>query len=117
MISTPSSLRFLILFAICSLLGVSFTAFAGTVRGVVTDPEGNAVPNARVSIEALGRVAQAGPAGEFILVSLAPGTYVVSASREDFEPVSAGSVEVPAEGEVEVHLQFRAPARGTTRST
>jgi len=62
----------------------------GTLTGVVTDPQGNAVPGATVTVvdDATGTVypvATTGAQGEFTISSLNAGTYTVTVKKEGFK--------------------------------
>jgi hypothetical protein len=68
----------------------------GTLRGRVTDPQGAAIVGARV--EASGpsgrKSALTGPAGEYVLAGLRPGTYAVIVTRDRFAPYLTEAVRV-----------------------
>jgi hypothetical protein len=101
------------------LLSLAFSAFAafaqtftGTITGVVTDPNGAAVPSAsvRVKNEATQdvRQAQTGTDGLFVVSQLQPGTYEVSVEMKGFRrSVQTGaSLRVNQTLELNVALQL-----------
>ena len=69
---------------------------AGTIQGVVTDPQGGVVPNAKVSItnKDTGAVTDTttSSGGAFSAGSLIPGNYVVRVEAPSFKTVSASYV-------------------------
>jgi hypothetical protein len=75
---------------VCAASAVSLwgQAFTGTVSGVVTDPNGAAVPGAIVKArnEATGDVRQvsSGQDGLYVVSQLPPGTYEISAETSGF---------------------------------
>ena len=62
----------------------------GTITGIISDPQGAAVPNAKVTIteDATGLTydVQTNSAGEYIRPLLKPGTYTVTAEAAGFSP-------------------------------
>ncbi|HWS89742.1 MAG TPA: TonB-dependent receptor [Pyrinomonadaceae bacterium] len=97
MIKTPSGRApLLMLAAVCCILLAAAGAFAQasrtSVSGRVLDPNGAAVPGARVALrQARTNVeftAAADGAGAYSFKDLAPGAYTLSASGEGFAPAS-----------------------------
>ncbi|MGB6692014.1 MAG: carboxypeptidase regulatory-like domain-containing protein [Terracidiphilus sp.] len=97
------------------LLCVTTAAFAqagrGGISGLVTDPSGAAVAAARVNLlnHATG-VAQSTVttgAGLYSFVSLAPGSYVVTASAKGFESVARDNVGVNVDQVSEINIALR----------
>src|SRR5437867_4635043 len=68
----------------------------GTIVGTITDPQGAAVPNAKVTIteDATGLTydVQTSGEGEFIRPLLKPGTYTVTAEAAGFRRVAQKNV-------------------------
>lgn len=87
-------------------------AFTGTITGIVTDPNGAAVPGAEIRVrnEATGevRTAKSGPDGLYVVSQLQPGTYEVSAEMQGFrKSVQTGAVlRVNQTLEVNIGLQL-----------
>src|SRR5579875_3286583 len=69
-----------------SLLGQTVS---GRITGVITDPSGNAVPGARVTLTNLGtgakRSSASGSAGVYIIESILPGRYSLQVQKEGFK--------------------------------
>ncbi len=86
----------LIAFAACA----SAQTTTGTITGIVVDPTGKTIPEARVSIinEATGdvRTAVSSTSGEFTLPSVLPATYTVQLEASGFQTFrSTGNVLTP----------------------
>ncbi len=103
---------FVQLFLIVLLLGCAASAVAqagrGGINGLVTDPTGAIIPNAAVTAQNAGtgiKVATVSTAaGIYSFVSLAPGTYDVSASAKGFETTVHKSVTVSVDQVTAVNL-------------
>ena len=69
-----------------------------TLRGRVTDPLGGAIAGAKVEARSASgkKSAVTGPAGEYVLSSLRPGTYTVIVTRDKFGPYAKDAVELAA---------------------
>jgi Carboxypeptidase regulatory-like domain len=84
---------FLLLFA-ASVLGQSFR---GSIRGVVTDPSGGVLVNAKVTAKnintGLQREATTGPDGSYVIAELPAGEYTVTAQAAQLSP-AAQNVQV-----------------------
>jgi hypothetical protein len=69
---------------------------AGSIQGVVTDPQGGVVPNAKVTISNKDTGATLDTtttsAGTFVSGSLVPGTYTVRVEAPSFKTVSASYI-------------------------
>ncbi len=94
----------------CAHLGAQFDANLGRIVGIVSGPEGAALPAAEVIVTGIGsgleRSVGADAAGRFQVGSLPPGEYTVIASSPDFAPSTADSVEVNVGTVVQVDLQL-----------
>jgi Carboxypeptidase regulatory-like domain len=82
-------LRYSFLVLVLSLAGVSFGQNASTsLRGLVTDPTGAAIPGAAVSIVNAANGARidtvSNAQGEYSLQQIAPGTYTITATAAGF---------------------------------
>jgi Fe(3+) dicitrate transport protein len=98
-----TSLPFLSTSFIALFLSLPFLS-AQTVRGRITDPDGNAVAGASVEIAESDRGAVTKADGSWEISGLA-GPVTVRASYAGFEPVQAAAT-VPQSGGIEVDLQF-----------
>src|SRR5437762_4160970 len=96
--SLQTSLRLrncLLLAILCSSMALAQRDL-GTIIGTITDPQGAAVPNAKVTIteDATGltyEITSSGE-GEFIRPLLKPGTYTVTAEAAGFRRVAQQNV-------------------------
>ena len=84
-----------------SIFAISLTAqdiTSGTIQGVVQDEQGAVVPGAAVEARHLGtnfsRVFATGSDGRFVFLSLPPGMYVVSATKQGFAKLNQENVEL-----------------------
>ena len=96
--------------ATLGLLALAGTARAGDVKGVLTDPaSGKPAADAVVRIASLGLQTRTDADGSFVLHDVAAGRHTVQARLADASEQS-GDVTVPAQGEVQAHLQLRVNA-------
>jgi len=85
--------------------------FRGTILGTVIDSSGGAIPGAQVVIKNQGtgqtRTTTSGEAGTYTVPELPIGVYAVTVSKEGFESMTVGGVEVTvaAEQRVDVTLE------------
>jgi len=96
------------------LIGMLFVfgAFAqrdlGTLAGTVTDPQGAAIPNVKVTIteDATGLVyvIETNAAGEFLRPALKPGIYTITAESKGFRRVSQKNVVLTGGDRIAVPL-------------
>lgn len=103
-----------ILSLVCCLLLVVSSAWAttGSIRGVVSDPEGKPVPGAQVTItsEALigqTRTAYSNELGVFRFPSVPIGTYSVDVTMEGFDPVRIDNVDVRLDATANVPVSIK----------
>src|ERR1051326_9139932 len=72
----------------------------GAITGVVHDPSGAVVPNAKITVtNALTNVAltaATNSAGEYTVPNLAPGTYSVRVDKDGFRPTVENNLVVDA---------------------
>lgn len=96
-----------VLIVLCSSI-----AFAqrdlGTITGTITDPQGAAVPGAKVTITedatGLSYVVETSGSGEFIRPALKPGTYTITAEAPGFRRVAQRNVVIVGGDRVGVPL-------------
>jgi Carboxypeptidase regulatory-like domain len=83
--------RAVVLLSLLCLIQGAYAQFGGTISGVVTDPSGASVPNATLSLRNTGqaesRTIKSSSAGVYQFVSLAPGSYEISATMNGFRGV------------------------------
>ncbi|MCL5745180.1 MAG: carboxypeptidase-like regulatory domain-containing protein [Acidobacteria bacterium] len=94
------------------------TAGTATVTGTVTDATGAAVPGAKVELrEAVTNTTRSqttNNAGGFIITSVPPGVYKVTASREGFNQAVFPSVKVEVGKSVNLNIQLKVGDLATT---
>jgi LysM repeat protein len=84
--------------------------FRGTILGTVVDSSGAAIPGAQVVVKNQGtaqtRTTTSGDAGTYTVPELPIGQYAVTVSKEGFDSMTVGGVEVTvaAEHRVDVTL-------------
>jgi hypothetical protein len=93
--------RLVLPFVACLAVGLAASAAAaplGTLYGRVLDPQGRAVPGARLTLEesaaAFGREATSDAAGSFTILELPAGRYRLVASAPGFAPRTYGSLDL-----------------------
>ncbi|HLV87713.1 MAG TPA: carboxypeptidase regulatory-like domain-containing protein [Candidatus Sulfotelmatobacter sp.] len=102
---------FLLFFAGIEAVG---QAGRGSITGTVTDPNGDLIPNAQVTLlnKATGvslHTVTSG-AGLYTFISLNPGEYQVTASQSGFAPVARDKVVVNVDQATEVNIALRVGA-------
>ena len=80
----------------------------GGLTGTIQDPAGAGVPGAKIAALNVETNAQvmtvSGPAGEFAVPNLTPGTYSLTAEATGFKRATRSKVEVSVAGTVRVDL-------------
>jgi carboxypeptidase family protein len=83
---------------LCAAMAHAQSAGTGAITGIVTDPQGRAVPNATVTATSLGtnqeRTATTGSDGDFKFSLLPPGNYRVKFSAAGFKTTEVSGVTV-----------------------
>lgn len=86
-------------FAIAGLNGMAAAAPAGSLNGVVADPQGAPVPSAAVSIAGASSASMMTTAqGRYSFASVAPGIYTINVVKSGYTPASVTDVIVVATG-------------------
>lgn len=90
----PALLFYLCTFAAPSWLGAQTAALHGQVQ----DPSGAVVPNATITLTDAGQSQQTKSAGDgrYVVRTIAPGTYTVTATAKGFSPLTISDVELAA---------------------
>jgi hypothetical protein len=73
------------------------TSQSGAITGIVTDPSGAAVANAKVTLDSPAGLTQtqtSGASGEFTFPLLQPGTYKVTVSAQGFNVATLNDIKV-----------------------
>jgi hypothetical protein len=103
------------LLVLLALFAISTTAFAqrdlGTITGTITDQQGAAVPNAKITImnDATGVAYEtvSNDTGNYTRPTLTPGTYSVTAVAAGFQKTQQGNVLVNPGEAIAVNLALR----------
>ena len=93
---------------------MAVTVFAqrdlGTITGIVSDPSGAPIPNAKVTITEVATnvsdVVTTNPSGEYIRPALKAGIYTVTAEAQGFRRVEQDNVTVTAGDRIGVNLSL-----------
>jgi hypothetical protein len=104
------------------LCAVALPAWAqfdtGTIAGLVTDPTGAVVPQAKVTITNVGtsaqKILQTDSGGSFVASALPFGTYVVSANASGFQ--EAKSQQIVLNVDAMVHVNVALSVAGTQQN-
>src|SRR5215831_15717688 len=84
--------------AILLLAGCAFAQDRGTIRGVVTDPSGAAVPDAAVTVKnintGLRQTVKTGSDGVYSVLYMPAGQYTVTTEKQGFKKSEVSGVEV-----------------------
>jgi len=124
---------FPLIFGLCMIAPPAAAQEASaTVNGVVTDPSGAAVPNARVSLTnvntAVVRTTVTNSDGAYAFVNVVPGVYTVQAAAEGFAKMTQAAVTLVVNqtatfdfhlrvGEAQQSITVEAAAAGVEAST
>ncbi len=93
-----------------------------SIRGLITDPTGAAVPNAKVSIRNVAtgeeRTSESGPSGAYSFPSVVPGTYDITVQHPGFKKseVKNRVAQVTQPAQVDFGLQVGDTAESVTVS-
>jgi hypothetical protein len=82
-----------------------------TLRGLVLDERGDAIPNAEVTLKAKDgkeRKAKSGISGDFSIPNVPAGTYSLSSAYQGFQPFLLNELKVPYSGVVSVKMAIAA---------
>ncbi len=96
----------------CVFLLVALSVFAqrdlGTITGTIIDPQGSAVPHAKVTIvedaTGLSYVVETGDTGDYVRPALKPGIYTVTAEAQGFRRVAQKNIVVSGGERIGVNL-------------
>ena len=103
---TVFRLSMLPLVLVCLLAGVFAQGLTGQISGTLNDPNGGAVPNAKVEIisqeTAQVRTVTSDSSGNFVVTQLLPGTYSVVVSANGFKKFEQKGIVLTANERVDV---------------
>ena len=101
-----SGLAFIILFAFPALL--LSQAYFGTVAGLIMDPSGAVVPGVKLTLTDVEKgytfTATSNKEGEFILPSIPPSVYTLTAEMTGFDKAVRTGIKVDVTGHVTICL-------------
>ena len=87
------------------------TASTGSLVGEILDPTGSGIPKASIQAKSLdlevSRSTTSDAEGHFLFPLLAPGKYVLTATKDGFAQARLNSVEVPVTETVRVSIQMK----------
>ncbi len=110
-VKTARNFLFVCVLFLCASSLALAQAGRGSISGVVSDPSGAIVNGAKVNAlnQATGVTLHTvtSDAGLYSFVSLPPGTYIVTASREGFESVAQDKVLVTVDQATTVNIALR----------
>jgi hypothetical protein len=89
----------LLIVTVLCVSGLSAQSGTGTVRGQVTDPSGESVPDATVQVTAdtgQASTTKSGHDGTYEVKGLAPGKYTVKADAKGFQEYQSAQIQVAA---------------------
>src|SRR5947199_8025864 len=94
-----SRLRFPALIVLVLLAGVSFAQVTGRISGVVLDPSGAAIPNAKVNLllpggQSAQLATQTNAEGIFDFTAVRPGLYSLTIETPGFTSYTLGDLKV-----------------------
>lgn len=93
-------------------------AVYGSIIGTVTDPQGAAVPNAKVTVTNVRKgtsdTATTNDSGNFSVTHLIPDTYTVKVEGKGFKVTEQKDIQVSADSSVRVDSQFQLGSTGET---
>src|ERR1051325_5541639 len=91
-------------------------AVYGSIIGTVTDPQGAAVPNAKVTVTNVRKgttdTATTHESGNFSVTHLIPDTYNVKVEGQGFKVVEQKNIAVSADSSIRVDSQFQLGSTG-----
>ena len=95
-----------------------FAQSTATLSGMVTDPSGAVVPNARITVHSLAtgieRAVVTDNAGIYVIPSLEPGDYQVQASASGFSLFTVKKVTLGVDQQVTVNMALAVGSAGET---
>lgn len=93
---------------LASVMGVSAQTFTATVTGIITDPQGAAIPGVTVIVTNVAtgvkKTATTDANGGYVVPLLQPGEYTVSAEATGFQKVSRSGIRLEVNQTAEINL-------------
>ena len=101
----------MILISMCSLNALAQDSTSGTIQGTISDPQGAVVPGATVEAKNLStsfaRSFTTDSEGRFTLLSMPPGRYVVTVTKQGFAKLNQENVELTVGRLVSLNLALK----------
>ena len=92
----------------------------GGLRGLVTDPGGAVIANAKVTLVNAGtndtRSSLSSPTGEYVFNQIIPATYTVTVESPGFKKFSRPGVLVETQNQISVDVKLEAKGAASVRS-
>jgi Carboxypeptidase regulatory-like domain/TonB dependent receptor len=103
------------LLLVATLLLAPFSTFGqlytGSVTGLVTDSSGATIPDVKITLVDQGKgysfTATTDNTGRYLLRSIPPGTYTVTAETANFEKATQGNIKVDVSQNISVDLSLK----------
>src|SRR5215204_7097772 len=118
LIQMTSTLLCAVALAVCCAAPVLAQQTTGNVRGVVTDPNGAAVANARVTITNrqtnISHDAQTNDSGEYRFNNLLTGDYTITVEAANFKTTTLSEVRVQLNQTTDLPVQLQVGLQGET---
>jgi len=106
---TPAAL--LLLMAITAAPMFGQVSYYGTIRGLIHDPSGAVVPNAKVTAtdepRNLARTTTSNASGEYVFPDVTPSTYTISVEVAGFNKIEQKGVVVDTQARVTIDLTLQ----------
>ncbi len=101
----------LLIAATIALAGMAYAqSYFGSLRGIVTDPAGAAIANAKVTLiedaTGLSRAAVSSGSGEYVFSNVNPNTYTVIVENPGFKKIERKGVVVATQAAITVDLKL-----------
>ena len=118
LVKATSALVRVVLLAACCAVPALAQQTTGNVRGVVADPNGAAVPNARLTITSkqtnVSQNAQTNDSGEYQFNNLLTGDYTVTVEAANFKTTTLSDVRVQLNQTTDLPVQLQLGLQGET---
>ncbi len=113
-----SALLYAFVLAVCCAAPAAAQQTTGNVRGVVADPNGAAVPSARVTITSKqtnqSQNAQTNDSGEYQFNNLLAGDYAITVEAANFKTTTLNDVRVQLNQTTDLPVQLQVGLQGET---
>ena len=98
----------MLIFLAATVMFAQPAAMRGTLRGIVTDPSGAAIPAASVTVSgpSIVRTVSTDDTGHYAIAGLAPGHYSVQVYSAGFAPLVKSGLVLSAGYETEADAQL-----------